>query len=145
MELWTGALFWWKCHWADLKSAGLFLGISSWTPLKPQLEKQGRTHKWCTLMDPHTWPCKSRTTSTNIHSAVRIWDVVLKTYLGRWTIGRSGERGSGISVLPAQYDDDANFKCLYKKVCKLIECITHTHTHTHKRRNYRKWNWHVLL
>ena len=24
---------------------------------------------WCTLMDPHTWPCKSRTTSTNIHSA----------------------------------------------------------------------------
>ena len=26
-------------------------------------------HKRCTLMDPHTWPCKSRTTSTNIHSA----------------------------------------------------------------------------
>ena len=25
--------------------------------------------KWFTLMDPHTWPCKSRTTSTNIHSA----------------------------------------------------------------------------
>ena len=24
----------------------------------------------------------------------------------RWTIGRSGERGSGISVLPARYDDD---------------------------------------
>ena len=34
-------------------------------------------------------------------SYVRIRDVVLKTYLGRWTIGRSGERGSGISVLPA--------------------------------------------
>ena len=33
------------------------------------LEKQGRTHKRCTLMDPHTWPCKSRTTRTNIHSA----------------------------------------------------------------------------
>ena len=31
--------------------------------------KQGRTHKRCTLMEPHTWPCKSRTTSTNIHSA----------------------------------------------------------------------------
>ena len=39
-------------------------------------------------------------------SCVRIQDVVLKTYLGRWTIGRSGERGSGISVLPARYDDD---------------------------------------
>ena len=24
MELWTGALYWWKCHWPDLKSAGLF-------------------------------------------------------------------------------------------------------------------------
>ena len=39
-------------------------------------------------------------------SYVRIQDVVLKTYLGRWTIGRSGERGSGISVLPTRYDDD---------------------------------------
>ena len=39
-------------------------------------------------------------------SYVRIRDVVLKTYLGRWTIGRSGERGSGMSVLPARYDDD---------------------------------------
>ena len=39
-------------------------------------------------------------------SYVRIRDVLLKTYLGRWTIGRSGERGSGISVLPAWYDDN---------------------------------------
>ena len=36
MEFWTGALSWWKCHWPDLKSAGLFDGISSWAPLKPQ-------------------------------------------------------------------------------------------------------------
>ena len=39
-------------------------------------------------------------------SYVRIQVVVLKTSLGRWTIGRSGERGSGISVLSARYDDD---------------------------------------
>ena len=39
-------------------------------------------------------------------SYVRIRDVVLKTYQGRWTIGRSGERGSGIAVLPARDDDD---------------------------------------
>ena len=39
-------------------------------------------------------------------SYVRIPDVVLRTRLGRWTIGRSGERGSGISVLPARDDDD---------------------------------------
>ena len=36
MELGTGALSWWKCQWPDLKSASLFDGISSWTPLKPQ-------------------------------------------------------------------------------------------------------------
>ena len=53
------------------------------------------------LWSAGTAPRKSRMTSY-----VRIRDVVLKTYLGRWTIGRSGERGSGISVLPARYDDD---------------------------------------
>ena len=46
-------------------------------------------------------------------SYVRIQVVVLKTCLGRWTIGRSGERGSGISVLPARYDDDDDFFYLF--------------------------------
>ena len=46
-------------------------------------------------------------------SYVRIRDVVLKTCLGRWTIGRSGERGSGISVLPARYDDDDDDVTVY--------------------------------
>ena len=39
-------------------------------------------------------------------SSVRIRDVVLKTRRRRWTIGRSGERGVGISMLAAWYDDD---------------------------------------
>ena len=39
---------------------------------------------------------------------VRIRDVVQKTCLRRWTIGKSGKRGSGISVLPARHDDDDN-------------------------------------
>ena len=39
-------------------------------------------------------------------SYVRIRDVALKTYQKRWMIGRRGERGSGISVLAARYDDD---------------------------------------
>ena len=39
-------------------------------------------------------------------SYVRIWDVALKTCQRRWTIGKSGERGSGISVLVAQDDND---------------------------------------
>ena len=37
---------------------------------------------------------------------VRIRDVVQKTCLRRWTIGESGEKGSGISVLLARHDDD---------------------------------------
>ena len=39
-------------------------------------------------------------------SCVRIRDVALKTCQRRWMIGRSGERGSGISVLAARDDDD---------------------------------------
>ena len=37
---------------------------------------------------------------------VMIQDLVQKTCLRRRTIGKSGERGSGISVLPARHDDD---------------------------------------
>ena len=37
---------------------------------------------------------------------VRIRDVVQKTCRRRWTIGKSGERGSEISVLPTRHDDD---------------------------------------
>ena len=39
-------------------------------------------------------------------SAVRIRDAALRTCQKRWTIGRSGERESGISVLVARHDDD---------------------------------------
>ena len=56
---------------------------------------------------PHTAAQKQDVQHEHTFSSyVRIQVVVLKTYLGRWTIGRSGERGSGISVLPARYDDD---------------------------------------
>ena len=37
---------------------------------------------------------------------VRIRDVVQKTCHRRWTIRKSGESGSGISMLPARHDDD---------------------------------------
>ena len=37
---------------------------------------------------------------------VRIRDIVQKTWQRRWTIEKSGERGSGISVLPTRHDDD---------------------------------------
>ena len=40
------------------------------------------------------------------NSYVSIGDVALKTCQRRWTKGRSGERGSEISVLAAWHDDD---------------------------------------
>ena len=39
-------------------------------------------------------------------SYVRTRDVALKTCQRRWTMGRSGKRGSGISVPVARHDDD---------------------------------------
>ena len=39
-------------------------------------------------------------------SYVKIRNVALKTCQKRWTIGKSGERGSGISVIAARHDDD---------------------------------------
>ena len=39
-------------------------------------------------------------------SSVRIRGVALKTRRKRWTIGRGGERGSGISMQMARQDDD---------------------------------------
>ena len=57
-------------------------------------------------------------------SHVRIWDVVLKTCRRWWTIGRSGKRGSGISVLTAQHDDDDEI-CIYSnnRIKRSYHCI----------------------
>ena len=52
---------------------------------------------------------------------MRIRDVALKTCQSRCTIGRSGERVSGISVLAARHDDDDDGIYIYiyiYKICK---------------------------
>ena len=59
----------------------------------------------------HCWRSRDELISGDQHdhtfsNYVRIRDVVLRTCQGRWKIRRSGERGSGISVLPARDDDD---------------------------------------
>ena len=76
-------------HWWRSRDE-LIRDVLLWTP-HMAMQKQDDQHE-------HTFS-----------SYVRIRDVVLKTCLGRWTIGRSGERGSGISVLPARHDDDDDF------------------------------------
>ena len=39
-------------------------------------------------------------------NSVPIRDLALRTCWNHWTIGKVGERGSGISVLVARHDDD---------------------------------------
>ena len=47
-----------------------------------------------------------RPARTYIQQFVRVRDLALKTCQRWWTIGRSGERGSGISVLAVRHEDD---------------------------------------
>ena len=59
-----------------------------------------------------------RPARTYSSSYVRIRDVALKTCQRRWTIGRSGERGSEISVLTVwHHDDDDSQSYGFKFVC----------------------------
>ena len=53
------------------------------------LEKQGRTHKWCTLMAMQKQDDQHEHTFS---SSARMRDIVQKTCVRRWTIGKSGER-----------------------------------------------------
>ena len=53
-------------------------------------------------------------------SYVRIRDVALKTCQSRWMIGRSGERGSGISLLAARHDDDDIYIYIYINIITLV-------------------------
>ena len=52
------------------------------------------------------WPAR-----TYIQKLCEIRDVAQKTCRRRWTIGRNGERGSGIFVLTAWHDDDDDDDC----------------------------------
>ena len=61
------------------------------------------------------------------NSSVPLRDVAPKTYRKQWTIGRGGERGSGISVLMARHDDDVTV------MTNWIEKITENHVIVCKR------------
>ena len=80
-------------------------------------------------------------------SYVRIRDVNLKTCQKRWMIGRSGERGSGISVLAARHDDDddddtswsQSFVVVWEtETRKRIKIATLTH-------NFFSWSYYAVL
>ena len=56
-------------------------------------------------------------------SYVRIRDVALKTCERRWTIERSGERGSGMSVLAACHGEDIYIYCHSKTDCFVVSQV----------------------
>ena len=71
---------------------------------------------------PHSAERKQNNQLERTYSSyVRIRDVALNTCWRRWTIGRSGERESGISLQAARHDDDdyltplewRNWKCIF--------------------------------
>ena len=63
---------------------------------------------------PHMAEQKQDDQLEHIYSSyVKIWNVALKTCLRRWTLGKSSERGAGISVLSARDDDDDDEVLLY--------------------------------
>ena len=68
-------------------------------------------------------------------SSVPIRDVAQKTYRKQWMIGRSGERGSVISVLIAGHDDDIDVVLLEHLLVKLKLRVDfrlyHTQPNTH--------------
>ena len=64
----------------------------------------------------HCWKSREGQLEPSYRSSVRIRYVALKTCQRRWTIGRSGEKGSGISVLvirPDNNDDDRSIVQIY--------------------------------
>ena len=71
-------------------------------------EKYGRTHKWRNPMDPFHMDKQRQDDhlEPTYDSSVPIHDVPLKTCRKQSTVGRGGERGSGISVLMVRRDDD---------------------------------------
>ena len=79
---------------------------------------RGRLHMVMQRQDDQLEPTYS--------SSVSIPDVTLKTCRKQWTIGRGGERGSGISVLMARHDDDDEF-CVYTLfVSGFVYCVGHS-------------------
>ena len=74
-------------------------------------------------------------------SYVRIRNVALKTCQRRWTIGKRGERGSGISMLVAQHGDDDdiyNTSLVLKKDPFLVMSHSRTLCQKQTRSNWKK-------
>ena len=98
-----------KSWWQHLTKHQLYGHLPSITKTIQVRRTRHAGHCWKSdvlLWTPTYSQAKAGRLARTYSSYVRIRDVVLKTCRRRWTIGRSGEIGSGISVLAAQHDDD---------------------------------------
>ena len=84
------------------------------------------------ISDVLLWPpaysrAKAGRPTWTYSSYVSIQDVALKTCQKRWMIGRSDERGSGISVLAALHDDEDIYIYIFPSyfvcVCVCVLCV----------------------
>ena len=73
------------------------------------------------LWAPAYGQAKAGRTARTYSSYVRIRDVTQKTCQKQWTIRRSGERGSGISMLAARHDDDDDDITLCKHIISFLK------------------------
>ena len=64
-------------------------------------EEPWRAHKWCTPRDPHIWPGKSKTISSNIHTAA-MWGYGMQPWRpagGDERLGEVAKEGQGYPCL----------------------------------------------
>ena len=84
----------------------------------------------CSYGPPHIAGQKQDNQHEHIFSSYeRIRDVALKTWQRRWTIGKSGERGTGISFLVIRHDDIYIYIYIYMSVRNFRYIFSNTHTH----------------
>ena len=69
-------------------------------------------------------------------SYVRIRFVAMKTCQRRWTIGRSGERGSGLSVLAAWHDDDDEISMKDHRLNLVLETRQENYNNNYIKKKY---------
>ena len=91
--------------------------------------EQERSHKWCFPVETLTkagWPAEQKQgdqLELTYSSFVRIRNIPQKTCQKRWTIGRSGERGSEISVLAARHSDDDDYVYIFVYKTRKLEIV----------------------
>ena len=89
---------------------------------------------------PHMAKQKQDDQLEHIYSSyVRIRDEALKTCQKRWNVGKSGERGSGMSVLVTRHDDDDDDMYIYIYIYIYEKKEVNVYVLIRKKHNLLRW------